>query len=212
MNSPDYRNVLRFVNDIIKPWDELNDLLVQRYAYQPNLSDATRMTSSLAVSIKHYPELLGLSREVVDAESFDNRLMSDVADAAKHGKLRNATRDNTLYVAALFECSEDKFRFIRNAVYVDHAGAGEHDFMRVALRAIRYWLRRASMVVAWTGEIKEAPEEYYPTAHLYYNPKYGIQMSSTRARFFARTESGGLEPYDPPKCSIELRMLPGSPA
>lgn len=44
---------LRLINDVVKPWEELNALLVQRFAFQPDLSDVTHLASALAVSIKH---------------------------------------------------------------------------------------------------------------------------------------------------------------
>jgi len=28
---------IKFINDILKPWDELNDLLTKPYAYEPGL-------------------------------------------------------------------------------------------------------------------------------------------------------------------------------
>jgi len=52
-------NPQRFVNDVVKPWDELNALLSQRYAFQPDLSDVTRLAGTLAVAIKHQADLAG---------------------------------------------------------------------------------------------------------------------------------------------------------
>ena len=103
---------VRFLTYFVKPWDELNLLLAQRFAFQPDVSDVTRLADALAIAIKHQSEVAGVCRSAVDAASIENRLMSDVADAAKHGKLRNPSRDNSLQIGALFECSPDnKFRF-----------------------------------------------------------------------------------------------------
>lgn len=193
------------MNDIIKPWDELNELLVQRYAFQPDLSDVTRLASSLAVAIKHYAEHASVHRKIVDTESVDNKLMSDVADAAKHGKLANSSRDNRLYVAALFEVNNDnQFRFIRNAIYINHASKGEIDFMIVALRAIKYWIYHVGIKINWQGVIKEAQNKFYPTAFLYYNPKYCIKMSQTSLNFFKRREDNTFQAYDPPEVRLEI--------
>jgi hypothetical protein len=196
---------LRFVNDIIKPWDELNEILVQRYVFQPELSDVTRLASSIAIPIKHYSEHASIARKIVNSESVDNKLMSDVADAAKHGKLKNSYRNNKLYVAALFECNNyNQFRFIRNAIYIDHASAGGLDFMVVSLKAISYWIYRKGITINWQGVVKEAPEEFHPTAFLYYNPKYCIKMSEARLIFFKRKENDTLQPYDPPEVRFEI--------
>lgn len=97
--------MLRLINDIVKPWEELNVLLVQRFAFQPDLSDVTRLASALAVSIKHQADLRGISRSVIDSASNENRIMSDVADAVKHGQLRDPSRNNRLDVVSWFEYS-----------------------------------------------------------------------------------------------------------
>lgn len=128
---------LRLINNVIKPWEELNALLAERFAFQPDLSDVTRLASALAVSIKHQADQRGVSQSAVDSVSFENRLMSDVADAAKHGQLRDSARNNKLYVASCFEYAGTRgFRFIRNTVTIAHATSGEHDFMVTALSAL----------------------------------------------------------------------------
>jgi hypothetical protein len=97
-------NPQRFVNDVVKPWDELNALLVQRYAFQPDLSDVTRLAGALAVAIKHQADLAGCTdRSAIDAASLENKLMSDVGDFWKHGPLRESSRNNSLSVSAMFE-------------------------------------------------------------------------------------------------------------
>src|SRR3972149_4774264 len=42
---------LRFRTYLVKPWDELNLLLSQRFAFQPEMSDVTRHAGALAVAI-----------------------------------------------------------------------------------------------------------------------------------------------------------------
>jgi hypothetical protein len=99
-----------FINDIVKPWEELNQLLVQRYAFQPDLSDVTRLAQALAVSIKHQIDIYGLEigKEPkaiqIDINGDDDaRLISDFADTVKHRVLRNPSRQAQILVAALFE-------------------------------------------------------------------------------------------------------------
>lgn len=196
---------LRFVNDIIKPWDELNALLAKRYAFQPDLSDVTRMAAAIAVAIRHYPEKAAQPQKDTESRPLEIRLMTDVADAAKHGALKDSKRNNTLHVAALFECNdENNFRFIRNGLYIAHESEGEHDFMTTALIAINYMRSKYDVGVVWEKDVLEAPEEFYPTAFLHYNSKYCINMSSVRISIFRRTESGALEPYDSPSVKFEI--------
>lgn len=196
---------LQFLNNIVKPWDELSELLAQRYAFQPDLSDVTRMASSIAVEIKHWAERESIPRKTVDNESAENKLMSDVADVAKHVNLRDKSRSNSLYVAALFEGNAaGQFRFIRNAVFIEHASEGELDFMIVSNSAIKYWIPRSSPTLNWQGIVRESLVEFHPSAFLHYNPKYCINMSSTRLKFFTRLEDGTLKAYDPPTVKFEV--------
>ena len=199
-------NPQRFINDVVKPWDELNALLSDRYAFQPDLSDVTRLAGALAVSIKHQADLAGYAdRSSIDAASIDNRLMSDVGDFWKHGPLRDPGRNNSLSVSAMFEYAPGRgFRFLRNGLFIQHATLGEHDFMHTSLAAIRYWLGTHGVSLSWSGAVAEGPAEFHPTAFLHYDPRYCISMSSTRFRFFARLGGGDLVPTDPPEARIEI--------
>ncbi len=203
-------NPQRFINDVIKPWDELNTLLSQRYAFQPDLSDVTRLAGNLAVAIKHQADLAGLAdRSAIDAASLGNKLMSDVGDFWKHGPLRDSGRNNSLSFNAMFEYNADRgFRFLRNALFIQHETLGEHDFIQRSLAAIRYWLTTQRIGLSWTGSIAEGPPEFYPTSFLHYNPNHCVSMSSTRFRFLARSGGGELVPTDPPNVRIEIYNAP----
>jgi hypothetical protein len=54
------------INDAVKPWDELNHLLAQPFAYRPDLSDITRLANSIAVVIKHMAEHHNAERNATD--------------------------------------------------------------------------------------------------------------------------------------------------
>ncbi|MGH8727621.1 MAG: hypothetical protein ACREV9_05590 [Burkholderiales bacterium] len=201
---------LRLINDVVKPWEELNTLLVQRFAFQPDLSDVTRLASALAVSIKHQADLRGASRSSVDKASGANRIMSDVADAAKHGRqLDNPSRNNTLYVASCFEYAAGRgFRFIRNSITVSHVSYGEVDFMATALEAAQYWIRVLGFSLNRNLAVFEGPDEFFPTAYLYFNPKYCINMSQTRLKFFEKQNDRNYRPFDPPEVRFEVFEIP----
>jgi len=200
---------LRLINDVVKPWEELSALLAQRFAFQPDLSDITRLASSLAVSIKHQADLRSMSRNTVDSASNENRLMSDVADAAKHGQLRDPSRNNTLYVASCFEYSSERgFRFIRNSVAIARASAGELDFMATALAATQYWMGVLRFSLNRSLAVAEGPDEFFPTAYLYFNPKYCINMAQTRLKFFEKQHAGAYRPVDPPEVKFEVFEIP----
>lgn len=195
----------KFINDVIKPWEELGALLAEPYAFEPGLSDITRSATALAVAISHYPEYRGMGRSSIDKECQACKVMTDVADMAKHGKLRNAKRNNELYVAASFECdSQNQFRFLRNAVFITHATYGELDFMTESLSAIEFWMTKLGFRLNRSLSVAESSQKFCQAARLAYNEKYCLKMGSTRYRFFRRTKDNSLIPYDPPKVRIEV--------
>jgi hypothetical protein len=208
------RAELKFLNDVARPWDELNALLIERYAFQPDLSAVTMLVSAISTAIKHQVDILALDRgsttkklqQEVDAESDVARLMSDVSDAAKHVVLGNPARQNSVFVAAMFEVnSEDNFRFLRNGVFIEHASLGRHDFMCTALSAIEYWSKKHKLNIAWSGAVREASAEFFPTAFLRFNPKYCINMDSTRLMCFRRDDTGNLQLFCPKEIRFEVR-------
>lgn len=188
---------IKFLTNIVKPWDELNSLLSQRLAFQPEISDITRLAGSLAVAIKHQAEEARISRASIDKESHENLLMSDVADSWKHGILKNPARNNNLSVGAQFECNDiNNFKFIRNVVTVKHHSEGNFDFMITSMGAIQYWVSKLGMPITWKPAICEGKEEFYEAAFLFFNPNYQISMSSTNLQIVKRNNLNQLIPYD----------------
>lgn len=189
---------IQFLTNIVKPWDELNVLLAQRLAFQPEISDVTRLAGALAVAIKHQPEAVKVDPKLVLGESPENRIMSDVGDAWKHGTLDIPARRNRLTVGAQFECnSENKYRFVRNVVTVHHASQGDLDFITTSGAAIAYWIGKLNLGINWQPKVAEGPAEFHDEAFLFFDPKYQISMSATNLRVVRRGVDGVLVPYDP---------------
>jgi hypothetical protein len=135
--------------------------------------------------------------------------MSDVADAAKHGGLRDPSRNNTLHVASCFEYGVGRgFRFIRNAVSIEHVTFGELDFMATALAAAQYWIDVLGFTLNRKLAVAEAADEFFPTAYLYFNPKYCINMKQTRVKFFEKHKDGTYRPVNPPEVMFEVFEVP----
>lgn len=193
----------------MKPWDELNAFLAKRLAFQPEISDITRLAGALAVAIKHQPEAAAVNPKLVLGESPENRIMSDVGDAWKHGTLDDPTRRNRITVAAQFECnSENKYRFLRNVVTVHHASQGDLDFMETSGAAIVYWIGRLRLGISWQPQLAEGPAEFHDEAFLFFDPKYQIRMSATNLRIVRRTADGALVPYNPPELRFAVYEYP----
>lgn len=200
---------IQFLTNVVKPWDELNALLAQRLAFQPEISDVTRLAGTLAVAIKHQPEAAKVDPKLVLGESPENRIMSDVGDAWKHGTLTDPARRNRITVGAQFECnSENKYRFLRNVLTVHHASQGDLDFMETSGAAIAYWIGRLKLGVNWQPQLAEGPAEFHDEAFLFFDPKYQIRMSATNLRVVRRTADGALVPYDPPEIRFAVYKHP----
>ncbi len=193
---------LRFLNDIVKPWDELNALLSRRLALQPDLSDVTRLAGSLAVAIRHQVDVVGVKDTEANAECIEHRIICDVSDFYKHGPLRDPTRNNSFSTEAHFLYEPGKgFSFLRNALYVEHATLGKQDFLHSALAAINYWIDRRSLNLNlnWSGEVCESPIEFHDEAFLYFESEKCISMNQVRLAFFLKGYDGSLQKVDPPE-------------
>ncbi len=197
---------LRFLNDVVKPWDELNVLLTERLALQPDLSDITRLAGSLAVAIRHQIDAAGISDIQANVESNDHRIISDTADFWKHGPLRKPERNNKLSTESFFEYAPGKgFSFIRNALFIEHSTIGKHDFLVTSLAAIEYWIRKRKISTNWSGSVRENTPEFHPVAFLHFDPKRCISMNQTRLGFFSKRIDGLWERADPPEVRFEVR-------
>ncbi len=195
----------RFINDILKPWDELNSLLSQQYAFQPDLSDITRLAGNIAVSIRHQIDSSDLNDKQANELSSAHQLISDAGDYWKHGNLRKEERNSPITVAAAFEYREDgTFCFIRNIVTLEHKSLGEHDFMLTSSEAAKFWMSQRGFAINWEGVTNVALPVYEPAARLKFDPKYCINMSSTQLKFFKMIEGKGLAPFDPPEVRFEV--------
>jgi hypothetical protein len=187
----------KFYTDVVQLWDELNALLAEQFAYQPDVCRATRMAGQLAISIRHLPEVLDSDEKQDLATSAPCALLCDVGDAWKHGQLRNPERRNTLGVTADFEFIEAQFSYLRNAILIRHATRGELDFMIESATAIEFWLSRMGWSDGWRGQLKFAQPSFGPEAFLYFNGNHSIVMKATQLRFFERNSTGALIAADP---------------
>jgi hypothetical protein len=188
----------RFTNDILKPWDELNDLLSLQYAFHPNISDITRLAGGIAVSLRHQTDSSTLTNQQANDLSIEHRVIADVADYWKHGNLRNENRNSPMTVVANFEYQDDKFSFIKNAITIQHRRLGEYDFMETSAEAAKFWMSQKGHNVDWLGTPKISEPKWDDMALLKFNSKYCIRMSEVRFRFYKKNSNGELELFDPP--------------
>ncbi len=116
-----------------------------------------------------------------------------------------SSRNNKFSTEAFFEYDAKKgFSFMRNALFVEHASLGKHDFLDASLGAIKYWIRKRSLGIAWQGIVRENPAEFHPVAFLYFGVGRNIVLESTRLGFFSKTQAGRLERVRPPDVKFAI--------
>ena len=175
-------------------------LLARRLALQPDLSDVTRLAGALAVAIRHQVDVAGVKDAEANADCFEHRIICDAADFYKHGGLRDPSRNNSFCTEAHFEYGPGKgFSFLRNALFVEHATLGKHDFLQATLAAIQYWINKRSLSVNWNGIVREGPTVFHEEAFLNFESEKCISMTEVRLGFFLRSADGVLEVVDPPE-------------
>ena len=199
----------KFINDILQPWDELNELLSKQFCVEPGLSTFTKIATDIATSISHFAETSRIeTREIVGQSCLSNQIMIDIADMSKHGKLRKIDRENTINVLSTFEYIEpSKFKFLRNKIIIEHNTHGKHDFMKTSLNAILYWTTKLGILVKRELMIESNVESEKAT--LIFNPNFCIHAEKTTYNFQKRNLSGELVDFDPPRFYIEILDLEG---
>lgn len=197
---------IKFISDVLKPWDELNDLLTKPYAYEPDLNDVTRMAGNIAIAIKHQCDLRKERRKEIDSISPENKIMSDVADMVKHHGLQNKTRENKLYALASFECleQEELFSFLRTGIYIEYVGGKIFDFLAESAKAINFWINHLNLNIPKQRTIKLCAEDFRDRAILYYNPSKCVHMGSTRIQTYRKNSEGNLELFNPKTVNLVL--------
>lgn len=200
----------KFMNDILKPWDELNELLSFPYCVEPELSTITKLATDLATAISHFSENSGIeSRQSVGVACSSNQLMIDIADMSKHAKLRNSQRENKINVSSIFEYIEpSKFKFLRNKIIIEHNTYGQSDFMETSLNAILYWATKLGLTISRKLMVKDNME--LEKATLIFNPQYCIHSEKVNCNFKKRNELGELIDFDTKPCRIEILDLDGN--
>jgi hypothetical protein len=189
---------IKFLNDIIKPWETLNRHLSIPFSVNTSISDFTNRASSLAVSIKHFPESThGLKPEDLLLDSEPYKIFSDLADSLKHGKLRNEKRQCNLYVGSMFERSkEGMVRFLRNTVNIRHNTYGELDFMEISKEASFFIASKVDFRSDWKPIILNNNGEFSNKIHVHASSENQIAWQSMTLQFVELLDNNKYKPVD----------------
>jgi hypothetical protein len=189
---------IKFLNDIIKPWETLNRHLSIPFSVNTSISDFTNRASSLAVSIKHFPESThGLKPEALLSDSEPYKIFSDLADSLKHGKLRNEKRQCNLYVGSMFERSkEGMVRFLRNTVNISHNTYGELDFMEISKEASFFIASKVDFRSDWKPIILNNDGDFSNKIHVHASSENQIAWQSMTLQFVELLDNDKYKPVD----------------
>lgn len=181
---------VKFLNDIIKPWEILNKQLSIPFSVNTNISDFTNKAFSLAVSIKHLPENThNVKPNNLIEESESYKIISDLADSLKHGKLREESRQCSLYVASMFERSKEGLvRFLRNTITIKHKTYGEVDFVEISKEASLFIASKVDFRSNWNPLILNNSGEFSNKIHLHASSENQIALLSMTKQYVELTE------------------------
>jgi hypothetical protein len=149
------QDAIKFISEIVKPWETLNQELSRPFSMNPEINDFVTKAIAIAVAIKHFPESTKkIKPETLVAESLDYSIISDLADSMKHGELRKPARESKLTVSSMFERNLDaKVRFLRSRISIMHNTHGKIDFMQCAMNSAVFVMQKAGIKTDWTPKV-----------------------------------------------------------
>ena len=206
-DEEDYKR-LDFINNIVKPWDELYSLLLQPYSLDPKFSDPVISARSLAISTAHQFDAdknergKGISDHELKAVSPASMRIKDLCNTLKH---INRTRGHSAKIngisAQVILDSNNKFCFLRNQITYHHEDGGEFDLLDDIKKAIYFWAERREIEISilpnWHGgEIKVNAAPPADAITLFYDPNICLHQKSQGLKLFKIADNGELIPTD----------------
>ncbi len=176
---------IKFLNDIIKPWEVLNRQLSMPFSVNTSISDFTNKASSLAVSIKHFPENAhNLKPKDLLTESEPYKIFSDLTDSLKHGRLSDERRQCSIYCGSMFERNKEGLvRFLRNSVNIKHNTFGDLDFMEISKQAALFIATKVDFRSDWTPIILNNKGQFSNKIHVHASSKNQVACQSMTLQF-----------------------------
>ncbi|MBP6310896.1 MAG: hypothetical protein KA408_01400 [Flavobacteriales bacterium] len=147
--------VIKFISEIVKPWETLNQELSRPFSMNPEVNDYVTKAIAIAVALKHFPESTKkIKPETLVPDSLDYSIISDLADSAKHGELRKPERECKLTVSCMFEKNQDpKVRFLRSRISITHNTHGKIDFMQCAMNSALFVMQKTDIRTDWSPKL-----------------------------------------------------------
>ena len=148
-------DAIRFVSEIAKPWETLNQELSRPFSMNPGINDFITKASALALAIKHLPEATKkIKPKDLIKESIAYNIISDLANSKKHGELNKPERECKLTVSSMFERSpEVKVRFLRTRITIMHNTHGKIDFMQCSMDSALFVSQKMGIKTNWAPKV-----------------------------------------------------------
>jgi hypothetical protein len=149
------QDTIRFISEIVKPWETLNQELSKPFSMNPDVNDFVTKAIGLAVAIKHLPESTQkIEPKTLVPQSLDYSIISDLADSMKHGELKKRTRECKLTISSMFERNQEaKVRFLRSRISIMHKTHRKIDFMQCAMNSAIFVMQKMGIKTNWTPKI-----------------------------------------------------------
>lgn len=146
---------IKFISEIIKPWEILNNQFSTALSMNPAINDFITSANGLTISIKHMPEnILQADPNQLAKENRAYEIIHDLADSIKHGQLRRQGRQCSISVSTMFERNPDAtVRFLRNRISIMHNTYGKIDFMECAMEASKFVAEKLDVRTDWNPKI-----------------------------------------------------------
>ena len=191
-------DTIKFLTDIIKPWEKLNAELGTAYSMNPEISDFTNQANSLAVCIKHISEACQkIKPEVLIPQSRSYEIMSDLADSSKHGELRKSGRECKLSVSSMFERNDDgKVRFLRCVITIEHNTYGKIDFMNCAMESAIFVSQILNIQAKWYPKIHISEGGFSDEIKVHASASNQVAWKGMQLQFVKVKENGEIENVD----------------
>lgn len=183
---------LKFISEIVKPWENLNRLLLIPFSMNSTTNDFITTSKALAISIKHLPEnSQNIKPKSLIKDSKPYEMMSDLADSMKHGKLNNSERDCRLTISSMFERNnEAKVRFLRNRLSIHHTKYGKVDFMECAMDSALFISHKLGIKTNWSPLILNCSGEFTNKINVHITNKHQVHWEGMGWEIVQLDENG----------------------
>jgi hypothetical protein len=189
---------IRFITEIIKPWEELNIKFSTILSMNPNINDFITSAQGLTMSIKHLPEnIFGHNPNDLAKENRAYEIIHDLGDSIKHGQLRKQERQSSISVSTMFERSSDaKYRFLRNRITIMHSTYGKIDFMECAMDASKFVSEKIDVRTSWDPKIFNHNGEFSNDIYIHASSENQVYWTGNALEFVEFDVDGNYKNVD----------------